>query len=134
MILKWFFGLVLFASVASNAEAGCIDAVFLEPKLSNFLVGEDKTRLEEIETYDPDLEANAEEAELFRVAVNGMGPIDRLEQTAYEREQLAEGERLIRLRAEKRALEVKARGSAEDQGHTWKTHSYSAPKPCRPHT
>lgn len=97
-------------------DSGLLD-YFLEPKLSNFLVGEEKTRLEEIETYDPDLEANAEEAELFRGALNSMSPIDRVDQTAYEREQLAEGQRLIRLRAEKRKLEAKARNVAEEQGY-----------------
>ena len=104
---------------------------FLEPKLSNFLVGEEKTRLEEIETYDPDLEANAEEAQLFRDALNRMSAIDRLEQTPYEREQLAEGERLIRLRAEKRALEARARGVAQEQGYTLENGQLFSPEAMR---
>ena len=98
-------------------DSGLLD-YFLEPKLSNFLVGEEKARLEEIETYDPDLDANAEEADLFRGALNGMNPVDRADLNKYEREQLAEGQRLASLRAEKRKLEAKARSVAEEQGYT----------------
>ncbi len=98
-------------------DSGLLD-YFLEPTLSNFLAGEEKARLEQIETYDPDLEANAEEADLFRGALNGMNPVDRADLNKYEREQLAEGERLTRLRAEKRKLEAKARSVAETQGYT----------------
>ena len=98
-------------------DSGLLD-YFLEPKLSNFLLGEEKARLEEIETYDPDLEANAEEADSFRGVLNGMNPVDRADLNKYEREQLAEGERLIQLRVEKRKLEAKARSVAETQGYT----------------
>lgn len=98
-------------------DSGLLD-YFLEPKLSNFLVGEEKARLEEIETNDPDLEANAEEADLFRDSLNSMNPVDRADLNQYDREQLAEGQRLTRLRAEKRKLEAKARGVAEEQGYT----------------
>lgn len=98
-------------------DSGLLD-YFLEPKLSNFLVGEEKARLEEIETSDPDLEANAEEADLFRGSLNGMNPVDRADLNQYDREQLAEGQRLTRLRVEKRKLEAKARSVAEEQGYT----------------
>ena len=98
-------------------NSGLLD-YFLEPKLSNFLVSEEKARLEKIETYDPDLEANAEEADVLRGTLNGMNPVDRADLIAYEQEQLAEGQRLSSLRAEKRTLEAKARRVAEEQGYT----------------
>ena len=98
-------------------NSGLLD-YFLEPKLSNFLVSEEKARLEKIETYDPDLEANAEEADVLRGTLNGMNPVDRMDLNVYEQEQLAEGQRLSSLRAEKRTLEAKARRVAEEQGYT----------------
>ncbi|MGP0172102.1 LysM peptidoglycan-binding domain-containing protein [Pseudomonas sp. NCHU5208] len=97
-------------------ESGLLE-YFLEPRLSSFLEGEEKARLEEIETYDPDLEANADEAEAFREAMRHMSPIDQIDQTDYDRQQLAEGERLIQLRDEKRQLESKAKAIAQGKGY-----------------
>lgn len=98
-------------------ESGLLD-YFLEPRLSNFLEGKDKARLEEIETTYRDLEGNAAEAAAFHQAIRNMSPIDQLDLTDYDREQLAEGERLIQLRDEKRRLEIKAQREAQEQGYT----------------